>query len=117
VGVFPRAVWPRNLREDLGFAAWIRRLPSWQSATGSEINSRLSEGKEEAAILSEKEGCVGPHFLFSFVQALLNPHTDPCRSGLAPQYDVTDHPTIVIVSTASSAPTLITLNAFPCPNK
>jgi hypothetical protein len=52
-----------------GFAAWIRRLPSWQSATDSEINSRLSEGKEEAAILSEKEGCVAPRFLFSFVQA------------------------------------------------
>jgi hypothetical protein len=99
-----------------GFAAWIPRLPSWQSATDSEINSRLSEGKEEAAFQKERVAWV-PHFLFFFVQALLNPHTDPCRSGLAPQYDVTDHPTIVIVSTASSAPTLITLNAFPCPNK
>jgi hypothetical protein len=30
---------------------------------------------------------------------------------------VNDHPTTVIVSTSSNAPTLTTLNAFPCPSK
>jgi hypothetical protein len=30
---------------------------------------------------------------------------------------VNDHPTTVIVSTSSSAPTLTTLKAFPCPSK
>jgi hypothetical protein len=30
---------------------------------------------------------------------------------------VTDHPTMVIANTASNAPTLITLRAFPCPNR
>ena len=30
---------------------------------------------------------------------------------------VTDHPTMVIINTASNAPTLTTLKAFPCPNR
>jgi hypothetical protein len=39
-----------------GLAAWIGRLPFWQSATDSEINSRLSEGKRASRDPFRKRG-------------------------------------------------------------